>query len=217
MVAMTLPQRSFRILGIDPGTHVLGWGVVERSGSRLVALGFGVVRARACAPVEERLATIAKGLRDVVAIHRPDEAAIEDVFYGRDVRAAVRIGEGRGAALVVAADAGLSVTSYANNVVKRAVAGAGRAAKESVHRMVLAVLGLASLEGPLDASDALALAICHHHRRGVGVATPALPARGRARTAATWAPSVRAAIAAARGSGRAPASGRMLRPGRAPR
>ena len=207
MARVVAPQTTFRVLGIDPGTHVLGWGVVAREGSRLTTVGFGVVRAPANAPIEVRLRVIAKGLREVVAAHRPDSAAIEDVFYGRDVRAAVRIGEGRGAALVVMADAGLAVTSYTNNVVKRAVAGAGRASKESVRAMVRTVLGLASLDGPLDASDALALAICHQHRHGlVGPTTGA--SRIRASAPGTLAPSVKAAIDAARAAARTRPLGR---------
>ncbi len=157
------------VLGIDPGTHVCGWGVVSAQGPRLRAEGFGAIRARATAPVAERLATIAKGLREVVSRFAPTEAAIEEVFYGRDVRAAVRIGEGRGAALVVLAEAGIPVAGYANNVVKRSVTGGGRATKPRVQAMVRAILSLTEWKGPLDASDALALAVCHHHaRRGAG-------------------------------------------------
>ena len=197
---MVAPGKSLRILGIDPGTHVCGWGVVSRDGARLVAEGFGVVRAPSAAPIEERLRVIADGLRKIVAAHRPDEASLEEVFYGRDVRAAVRIGEGRGAALVVLADAGIPVTGYANNVVKRAVAGAGRAGKESVRAMVKVALGLATVDGPLDASDALALAICHHHQRAVPRATGMT---GVASAAGRLAPRVAAAIAALRTSERA--------------
>jgi crossover junction endodeoxyribonuclease RuvC len=155
-----------RVLGIDPGTHVCGWGVVRREGSTLRAEAYGVVRAPGNAPIERRLAAVSRGIAEVVARFRPTEAAIEEVFYGRDVRAAVRIGEGRGAALVALAEAGLPVSGYANNVVKRSVAGAGRADKVRVRTMVRALLALGAIDGPLDASDALALAICHHHQRG---------------------------------------------------
>jgi crossover junction endodeoxyribonuclease RuvC len=192
MRTMVSNAPPLRVLGIDPGTHVCGWGVVAAEGGRLRCEGYGVVRAPATAPVERRLATIAKGLRDVIARHAPTEAAIEEVFYGRDVRAAVRIGEGRGAALVVLSDAGLPVRGYANNAVKHAVTGAGRAEKGRVHAMVKAILGLAEVTGPLDASDALAIAICHHHGRK----TPA-PRRGASRLA----PRVEAAIRAARERG----------------
>lgn len=184
--------KPLRVLGIDPGTHVCGWGVVEGRGARLTAIGYGTVRAPAAAPIERRLAVIARELRDVVARYAPASAAIEEAFFGRDVRAAIRIGEGRGAALVVLAEAGLDVTGYANNVVKRAVAGAGRAGKTSVHAMTKAILGLATITGPLDASDALALAICHHHALAAGAAA------GRAAPAGRLAPRIEAAIAAQR-------------------
>jgi crossover junction endodeoxyribonuclease RuvC len=199
-------SKPIRVLGIDPGTHVCGWGVVERVGARLTALGFGGVRARAADPIEKRLAAIAAGLREVAALHKPDAAAIEDVFYGRDARAAVRIGEGRGAALVVLADAGIPVTSYANNVVKRSVAGGGRADKTHVQSMTRAILSLANLTGPLDASDALALAICHHHQSG-----PA-GTLGRGAPAGRLAPRMAAAIEAMRAAER---SERALRARRA--
>lgn len=184
---------SLTVIGIDPGTHVCGWGVVTDVRGRLRSEGYGVVRAPAKAPVEQRLAKIAAGLREVIARFAPAEAAIEEVFYGRDVRAAVRIGEGRGAALVTLADAGIPVRGYANNVVKRAVTGAGRAEKARVHAMVKGILDLAEITGPLDASDALALAICHHHGRKIPRS-----ASGTSR----YAPRVEEAIHAARAADR---------------
>jgi crossover junction endodeoxyribonuclease RuvC len=160
-----------RVLGIDPGTHACGWGVVvSDGGGRLRAEGCGVVRARSGDPIEDRLRAVAAGLRDVVARHRPGEAAIEEAFYGRDVRAALRIGEGRGAALVVLAEAGVPVAGYANNSVKRSVTGSGRAGKPRVSAMVRAILGLAEAPEAYDATDALALAICHVHARGAATA-----------------------------------------------
>jgi crossover junction endodeoxyribonuclease RuvC len=149
---------------------VCGWGVVDRDGPRLVTVGFGVVRAKASDPIERRLATIAAGLRTVVATHRPDAVAVEDVFFGRDPRAAVRLGEGRGAALVVRRR-GLPVAHYANNVVKRVVGGAGRAADGRAGWRP-ARSRPREPGGDLDATDALALAICHHHRALVPVSTP---------------------------------------------
>lgn len=201
---MRLPDRPLRVLGIDPGTHVCGWGVVVRDGARLETLGFGAARARADDPIERRLAAIAAALREVVATHAPDAAALEDVFYGRDVRAAVRIGEARGAALLVLAEAGVPVTSYTNNVVKRAVAGGGRADKARVQTMARAVLGLANLGGPLDASDALALAICHHHQAGAAALSGAAAVPGRrASRRGALSPRIAAAVEAMRVAERA--------------
>jgi crossover junction endodeoxyribonuclease RuvC len=159
-------RRPLRVLGVDPGTRVVGWGVVETDGMRLVPVAFGAIRAPDDPDVARRLVAIAEDLRRIVAEHEPDEAAIEEAFHGRDARAALKVGEGRGAALVVLASAGLPVAGYANNVVKRAVSGAGRAPKERVQAMVTRLLGLAAPPRPFDAADALAVAICHHQRRG---------------------------------------------------
>jgi crossover junction endodeoxyribonuclease RuvC len=152
---------------VDPGTRVVGWGVVEAFGGRLRAVAHGAIRADPRQPVALRLKSLAAGLRRVVAEHGPAEAALEDVFYGKDARAAARIGEGRGAALVVLAEAGVPVTGYPNNVVKKAVTGGGRAGKDRVRTMIRRVLDLAEVPETFDAADALALAICHHQRRGL--------------------------------------------------
>jgi crossover junction endodeoxyribonuclease RuvC len=153
------------VLGIDPGTRVLGWGLVQSDRGRLVAVGHGALRANGRHGVLDRLHDLGRRLRDVVEAHRPAEAALEKAFHGVDARAALTIGEGRGMALFVLAEAGVPVTDYANNVVKRSVTGAGRAPKGHVQSMVTRLLGLSEPPTPFDAADALALAICHHRRR----------------------------------------------------
>ncbi len=150
-----------RILGIDPGTLRLGYGLIEARGSRLAFLDAGVLVAPASEPLESRLATLARGLRALLEKHRPGEAAVEDVFVRNDPRAALSIGHARGAVLAVLGEAGLAVASYAPATIKRAVASNGRALKPQVARMVGAILGLASPTAPLDATDALATAITH--------------------------------------------------------
>ena len=154
-----------RVLGIDPGTRVLGWGVVESEGARLVPVAHGALRADGRRDVRTRLRDLGRGLREVLETYRPAEAALEKAFHGVDARAALVIGEGRGMALFVLGEAGVPVTDYANNVVKRAVTGAGRATKAHVQSMVARLLALAEPPAPFDAADALALAICHHRRR----------------------------------------------------
>ncbi len=149
------------VLGIDPGTRHLGWAVVESSGARLISHGHGVLTARANLPVPRRLLTLATALRRIVAEHRPVAAALEEAFYGRDARAAQRIGEARGAIHLVLAEAGVPATGYANNVVKKAVAANGRASKAQVMAMVQRILRLENPVTASDAADALALAICH--------------------------------------------------------
>ncbi len=161
---MAAGSESRRVLGIDPGTRVVGWGVVERDGPRLRAVAHGTLRADGKRPLEERLVRIAAGLREVIAAHAPAEASIEEAFFGRDARAAQRLGEGRGALLLVLAEADLPVAHYANNVVKKAVTGHGRATKDQVAAMLRRVLGLDEAPPSRDATDALALAVCHHQR-----------------------------------------------------
>lgn len=158
----TVPAR--RVLGIDPGTRLLGWAVVEGCGRSLTCRGHGVLRASARIALPERLVLLAKGLREVIAAHAPKEASVEEAFHGRDARAALRLGEGRGAIMLVLAEAGLPITGYANNVVKRAVTGSGRASKERVLALVRRLLQLEEEPATLDASDALALALCHLQR-----------------------------------------------------
>ncbi len=160
-------QGPVRVLGIDPGTRVVGWAIVEAQGSRYGALAYGALRANARHTVIERLTTLTAELRTVLAEHTPTEAAIEEAFHGRDARAALAIGEARGALSVTISASGLTVTSYANNVVKKAVTGAGRAGKEQVQAAVRRILALDALPTPFDAADALAVAICHLQRRGM--------------------------------------------------
>ena len=155
-----------RVLGIDPGTQVCGYGLVEQTGGDLKALDYGVVRAPS-APLPERLRVIHEGLSAVIARHRPDIVAVEGVFHGINPRTALKIGEGRGIALLVAAAAGVAVAEYSPATVKKAVVGSGRAHKGQVQQMVRLILSLPQIPEPEDAADALAIAICHCHRHGL--------------------------------------------------
>lgn len=149
------------ILGLDPGTRVVGFGVLRVEGTRMALLEAGVLRPPAGDPLERRLAGIAGRLREVLERHRPQEAAIEDVFVKADPRAALAIGHGRGALLAVLGEARIPIASYPPATVKRAVTGQGRAEKAQVARMVAGILGLTRLPQPLDATDAVAVALCH--------------------------------------------------------
>lgn len=152
-----------RIIGIDPGTIVCGYGVLETAGQRARVLDFGVVRQRKGA-LHERLLAIHRGLASVFERFEPHAAAIEGAFYGKNARTALKIGEARGMALITAGAAGAEVFEYAPAVVKKSVVGNGRAQKYQVQEMVRLILGLDEVPEPEDASDALALAICHWHR-----------------------------------------------------
>jgi len=151
---------SQRILGIDPGTRVVGYGVIDVEGTRMRLASAGTCRAAASHAMEQRLASLAAQLRTVLKDHGADTAAMEDAFVKADVRAALKIGQGRGALLAVLGEAGLEVGHYPPASVKKAVAGNGRAQKDQVARMVAAILGQ-PLDLPEDATDALAVAITH--------------------------------------------------------
>ena len=153
-----------RILGVDPGTRIVGWGAVEQEGSRIVWRGHGAIRPKLSLPFADRLLAIHEGLAEAIEVHSPECVSVEEVFYGKSVKAAIKIGEGRGVAILCAAQAGVPVAEYAATVVKKAVAGKGSAHKTQVQEMVRIILGLPEPPTPLDASDALALAICHCHR-----------------------------------------------------
>ena len=149
-----------RVLGIDPGSRYCGFGVVEDAGgTRMRHLGHGVLALGDGPAMEERLKLLYAGLMRELALHRPDFVAVEDVFHARNARSALVLGQARGVALLSAAQAGVPVRSYPPSVIKQAVTGTGRAEKEQVGRMVAVLLGVV-VQGRLDASDALATAIC---------------------------------------------------------
>lgn len=152
-----------RVLGIDPGTATTGYGVVEEARGGLVAVAFGAVRTPAGEKPEARLVTIFHELSSLIERHRPDAVAIEELFFNKNVRTALAVGQARGVCLLAAAESGLMVAEYTPLQVKQAVTGAGRAAKEQVGYMVRALLGLPAVPKPDDVADALAVAICHVH------------------------------------------------------
>jgi crossover junction endodeoxyribonuclease RuvC len=154
---------GMRILGIDPGSRVLGYAVLDCDAARrLRYVECGVVEATRGERLERRLVEIAAGLEEVIAELAPTAAAAEDVFAAVNVRSALLLGQARGAALVVCGRAGLAVHAYAPATVKQAVTGRGRAPKEQVARMVQAILSLKKLPRA-DAADALAVAVAHAH------------------------------------------------------
>lgn len=147
-------------LGIDPGTHRLGWGVVRREGTRLLHVAHGVIRAREDLTLGERLVIMERGLIDVLAAHPVAGASVEALFFAKDAQAAAKLGHARGVALLVCARKELPIAEYAPARVKRTVAGHGRAEKLQVAEMIRVILHLAALP-PADAADALAVAVTH--------------------------------------------------------
>jgi len=155
---------TIRILGIDPGLRRTGWGVVAVTGNALAFLASGTVRAPLEGDLASRLATLYRGLADIVAAWQPGEAAVEQTFVNRDASATLKLGQARGIALLVPSLAGLAVAEYAPNAVKKAVVGVGHAEKAQIRAMVRVLLPKAEFDGD-DSADALAVAICHAHHR----------------------------------------------------
>ena len=170
-----------RILGVDPGSIRTGYGCIDTDGSRHRVVTCGAIAPAARAAFPAKLLAIHSGLASLIARHGPDAVAIEDLFYARNVRSALKLGHVRGVVMVAAAEAGLPVSEYSPAEVKRAVVGYGRADKPQVRQMVMLLLGLAEPPSPLDVSDALAVAVCHAHSSGPAQRRPA-PAPG----ARTW-------------------------------
>jgi crossover junction endodeoxyribonuclease RuvC len=148
------------VLGIDPGTRHLGWGIVQRTGNRLTAIAHGVISPDPSLSLSERLVVIELGLVDVIDRYRPDSAAVESLFFHKDAQAAAKLGHARGVVLLVLARASISIAEYAPAKVKRIIAGGGAAEKRQVALMMKALLGLSELPRA-DATDALALAVTH--------------------------------------------------------
>ena len=150
-----------KVLGIDPGTAACGYGIVHEDGGRLRAIDFGWWTTPATEAQAQRLRTIYERVRELIELHAPDAAALEESYVGADARIALSVGQARGAVLVACARAGVDCTEYAPSMVKKSVCGYGRADKEQVQRMVKAILRLPELPRPNHAADALAVAICH--------------------------------------------------------
>lgn len=153
-----------RLLGIDPGLRFTGWGVIESDGNRLRHLADGVIATDGTASVPERLKTLHAALLEVIATHRPAEAAVEETYVNKNAASTLKLGYARGVALLVPALSGLPVLEYGAMEVKRSVVGTGAAAKEQVADMVRRLLPGATIRRA-DAADALAVAICHSHHR----------------------------------------------------
>jgi len=152
-----------RIFGIDPGSERTGYGCVETDGRRHRLIACGAITALAGDPFPQRLARIHRELAALLASCRPDCVAVENLFHANNARSELKLGHARGVAILAAVEAGCEVVEYTPAEVKRAVVGYGRAEKPQVQQMVKLLLGLTEAPSPYDASDALAVAICHLH------------------------------------------------------
>ena len=170
---------TLRILGIDPGLRITGFGVIEKRGSKLAYVASGCVRTVDTASLPERIKTLLDGIGEVVGTYGPQQAAVEKVFVNVNPQSTLLLGQARGAAISALVTAGLPVAEYTALQVKQAVVGHGKAAKEQVQQMVMRLLQLPGTPSP-DAADALACAICHAHGgQGLGaLATAGFRVRG---------------------------------------
>jgi len=152
------------VIGIDPGTATTGYGLIrEEPDGSLVVVDYGVIQTPAEMPLPERLLNLHKDLTKLIFLHHPENGAVEKLFFQKNVRTALSVGQARGVVLLTLAQAGLPISEYTPLVIKQAVAGYGGADKFQVQNMVRALLNLPKIPQPDDAADALAIAICHIH------------------------------------------------------
>ncbi len=163
------PERMV-VLGIDPGTAATGYGVVARRGGRLLALDGGMIETSPDEPPADRLAFIFERVAALLDEHAPEAMAVEELYFGANVRTAFAVGQARGAVLLAAGQRGIACAAYTPQQVKGAVCGNGRAQKAQVQTMVAHLLGLAEPPRPDHAADALAVAICHANRAPLAAA-----------------------------------------------
>ena len=154
-------KRSVRVIGVDPGSDTTGYGVIDSDGRHYELVEYAGIRALKRVSFAERLLAISQKLEEVIERLSPQACAIEDTFYAVNVKSALKLGQARGAVLVAAARSGVEVFEYSPLEIKSALVGYGRAEKKQVQEMVRVLLGLKNAPEPLDASDALAIAICH--------------------------------------------------------
>ena len=157
---------AIRILGLDPGLRLTGWGIITIDGARLSHVAHGVIKPDNAAPFATRLLTLFDGIMDVIAQYAPQEAAVEETFLNSNAASTLKLGHARAAALIAPAKAGLPVAEYAAKVVKKAVVGTGGADKDQVAFMIARLLPTAG-SPTADAADALAVAIAHAHARQI--------------------------------------------------
>ena len=158
-----MASESVRTFGIDPGTAIMGYGVVEGKSGALRLVAYGVLNTSNAETMPQRLHFLHRRLVELLELYRPAAVAVEQLFFNRNVRTALAVGQARGVALLAAAQQGLAVYEYTPLQVKDAVVGYGRASKDQVQQMIRVLLNLEGIPKPDDAADALAVAICHVH------------------------------------------------------
>lgn len=152
---------AVKILGIDPGTAIMGWGLIEKNGSKIIPLKYGCIRTKPNEDRAKRLLHIHQSLCDIIEKNQPSQLAIEELFYFKNQKTVIPVAEARGVAILTAMKYGMEVAEYTPLQIKQALTGYGRAEKNQVQEMVKAVCNLKECPKPDDAADGLAAAICH--------------------------------------------------------
>ena len=155
-----------RIIGIDPGYAIMGWGILDLKGNKFSVVDYGSITTDAGVDAAKRLQHIYAELGAIIAKYEPEEAAIEELFFNNNAKTVILVGEARGIAVLACANAGLEISEYTPLQIKQALVGYGRADKKQVQSMVKAILNLKEVPKPDDTADAVAAAICHGHSRG---------------------------------------------------
>ena len=155
-----------RIIGIDPGYAIMGWGILDLKGNKFSVVDYGSITTDAGVDAAKRLQHIYAELGAIIAKYEPEEAAIEELFFNKNAKTVILVGEARGIAVLACANAGLEISEYTPLQIKQALVGYGRADKKQVQAMVTAILNLKEVPRPDDTADAVAAAICHGHSRG---------------------------------------------------
>ena len=156
-----------KVLGIDPGSETLGWGVVEGSGLKYSLVDYGTVKSSPKEAFSKRLLKIYDGIEAIIAKFQPDVLSVEEAFYANNVKVALKLGQVRGVVLLLGEKSKLEISEYAPRLIKQTVVGYGNAEKHQVQEMVRLLLRMQKIPEPHDAADALAIAICHFHHAGV--------------------------------------------------
>jgi len=155
-----------RILGIDPGYAIVGWGVIDYTANRFQVIAYGAVTTEAKTPFNERLETVFDGIQDIICKYKPDAMAIEKLFYNTNAKTVIDVAQARGVINLAAQKNNLPIFEYTPLQVKQSVVGYGRAEKKQVQEMTRVILKLEKIPKPDDTADALAMAICHAHASG---------------------------------------------------
>ena len=152
---------KMRILGIDPGIAIVGYGVVDKEGNRYKTVAYDAVTTKAHTPLEERLKIVYEGVNEIIQLYKPDVMSIEELFFNNNAKTALTVGQARGVIILAAVQNNLPIYEYTPLQVKQALTGYGRACKSQIQQMMKSMLGLECIPKPDDVADALAIAVCH--------------------------------------------------------